>query len=213
VIKFIYYAKRKPSWTAETFPPRWRQHGALAMSMPSWRNMLLYIQADAVRPPPLVGLSSDFDGFCYAFTRSQGLFNPGSPEDQANTQRVLNDELETFEGPIRPVLLFVDEEVLIEGPPGGVTAGLAFNDPARAAAVANHYAGRPGSARVVLNRVREDMSIVALSVPYRAVVEIAAADEQALVSVLGAEGRWREADVAVVARENVLWDEISGRPS
>jgi hypothetical protein len=213
VIKFIYYAKRKPSLTAETFPPRWRQHGALAMSMPSWRNMLLYIQADAVRPPPLAGLSGEFDGFCYAFTRSQGLFNPGSPEDQANTQRVLNDELETFEGPIRPVLLFVDDEVLVEGPPGGVTAGLAFNDPERAAAVASHYAGRPGAARVVLNRVREDMSIVALSVPYKAVVEIAAADEQSLVSMLGAEGRWREADVAVVARENVLWNEISGQSS
>jgi hypothetical protein len=209
VIKFIYFAKRKPSWTPETFPPRWRQHGALAMSMPSWANMLLYIQADAVRPPPLAGLSTDFDGFCYAFTKSQGLFNPASPEDQANTQRVLNDELETFEGPIRPVLLFVDQQVLTEGPPGGVTAALAFNDPENAAAVADDYAGRSGAARVVLNRVREDMSIVALSVPYRAVVEIAAADEQALVSVLGAEGRWREADVAVIARENVLWDEIS----
>ena len=36
-MKLMYLAKRKPDFPSqEAFRPRWRQHGALAMSLPSW---------------------------------------------------------------------------------------------------------------------------------------------------------------------------------
>ena len=210
MLKFMYFAKRKPGFTPETFIPRWRQHGALAKSLPMWRNMALYIQADTIRPVPIAGASSEYDGFSYAVARDEQLFKNPSPDDAANVKRLLNDELETFEAPIPPVLMFVDDEILRKGAPGGVTACLAFNDLRKAEAVAKSHAGKPKATRVVLNRVRADMKMPDMKVSYTATVEISAADVDGLKSVLDADGAsWRTADLAVIAREAILDDKIS----
>jgi hypothetical protein len=210
MLKFMYFAKRKPGFTPETFTPRWRQHGALAMSLPMWNNMALYIQADTIRPVPIAGASSEYDGFSYAVARDERLFTNPSPDDTANVQRLLNDELETFEAPIPPVLMFVDDEILKKGAPGGVTACLAFKDLGKAETIAKAYASKPKASRVVLNRVREDMKMADMKVSYTATVEISAADVDSLKSVLDVDGApWRKADLAVVAREAILYNKIS----
>lgn len=210
MLKFMYFAKRKPGFTSETFIPRWRQHGALAMSLPMWRNMALYIHADTIRPVPISGASSDYDGFSYAVARDERMFKSPAPEDTANIQRLLNDELETFEAPIPPVLMFVDDQVLKKGAPGGVTACLAFNDLKKAEGVAKSYASKPKATRVVLNRVRPDMKMADMKVSYAATVEISAANVDDIKAILEADGAaWRTADLAVIARETILDDKLS----
>lgn len=210
MLKFMYFAKRKPGFTPETFIPRWRQHGALAMSLPMWRNMTLYIHADTIRPVPIAGASSEYDGFSYGVARDEQLSKNPSPDDAANVQRLLNDELETFEAPIPPILMFVDEEILKKGAPGGVTACLTFNDLRKAEVVAKAYASQPKATRVVLNRVRADMKMADMKVSYTATVEISAADVDGLKTVLEADGApWRTADLTVIARETILYNKIS----
>jgi hypothetical protein len=212
MLKFMYFAKRKHNFTPETFIPRWRQHAALAMSLPMWRNMALYVHADTIRPVPLVGASSEYDGFSYAVARDEQLFKTPSSSEAADVQRMLDDELETFDGPIPAGLMFVDAEMLKNGTPGGVTACLAYNDFQKAEAVAKTYAGKPNAARVVLNRVRADMKMPGTKVSYAATVEISAPDVDSLKTMLETDGApWRSADLAVVAREAILHDKMPGK--
>jgi len=100
MLKFIYLAKRKPTLTPEAFIKRWRQHGALAMSLPFWHNMLLYVHADPIRPAPILGASLEYDAVAYTVARDDSLFTKPSPEAAANAQTMLDDEAETFAAPI-----------------------------------------------------------------------------------------------------------------
>jgi hypothetical protein len=209
MLKFMYLAKRKPGFTPEDFRLRWRQHGALAMTLPLWRNMALYIQADTIRPVPIAGASGEYDGFSYAVARDERAFKNPSPQEIADVKRLADDELETFEGPIPPIMMFVDDQVLKKGGPGGVTACLAFKDFEAAASVAKSYANKPTASRVVLNRVREDMIMPGSNVPYRGTVEISAGDLEGLKNVLASDNGWRAAAVAIVAAETILDDKLS----
>ena len=92
------------------------------------------------------------------------------------------------------------------------TAFLFFNDLRSGAAVASAYAGGPNASRVVLNRVRDDLKMAEKPLlPYKAVVEVAAADVQTLIGVLDSsdKGAWRKANLTVIGREAILWDKIS----
>lgn len=44
--KLIYLARRNPVLTREGFTAKWRQHGALGMSMPQWGNIRRYVHCD-----------------------------------------------------------------------------------------------------------------------------------------------------------------------
>jgi hypothetical protein len=212
MLKFMYVAKRKPTLTPEAFIKRWRQHATLAMSLPFWKNMLLYVHTDPIRPAPISGVSLDYDAVSYTVARDDSLFTNPSPDAAANAQTMLDDETETFAAPIPPCSLIVEEEVLKKGGPGGVTAFLFFNDLGSGEAVASAYAGSRKLSRVVLNRVRKDLKMSEKPMlAYKAAVEVSAADVETLTAALDPsdKGAWRKANLAVIGREAVLWDKIS----
>jgi len=64
-MKFIYLAKRKPSFTHDAFVVRWRRHGALGMSISSGSQMSVYVQAEVIDPVPISGATGAFDAVAY----------------------------------------------------------------------------------------------------------------------------------------------------
>jgi hypothetical protein len=113
------------------------------------------------------------------------------------------------------------EERLLDGELGGVTAFLFF-ETFEAAASARSAAASLGSAdgltRIALNTRRDDgpLGPRANTLPFEAVLELSAPSLRALVTALESRGNalLAKADLAVVAREVVLWDRMpSERPS
>jgi hypothetical protein len=208
MFKFAYLAKRNPNLTADGFMARWRRHGALAMSNKLWADMLLYVQADPIRPTPIAGASGDFDAVCYAVAKDEKSLTLPPPEEMDSVRAILNDELETFSGSIIPVSLPLAEKVLKKGPAGGVTAFLFFKDRNAAQAAATAYAAAAQTSRVVMNEARTDIMTEGRTLPYKALVEVAAPQLEPLKAAIGddAKAPWRSADLAVIAKEAVLWD-------
>ena len=87
MLKFMYLAKRKPTLSPEAFTARWRQHGALAMSLSFWRNMLLYVQADPIRPAPIPSASGDYDAVAITKAQDDSLFTNPSAESGADATK------------------------------------------------------------------------------------------------------------------------------
>jgi hypothetical protein len=46
--KLIYLTRRHPGLTRSGFTARWRQHGALGMSRPRWKNIARYVHCDVL---------------------------------------------------------------------------------------------------------------------------------------------------------------------
>ncbi|MGE4219448.1 MAG: EthD domain-containing protein [Alphaproteobacteria bacterium] len=119
VPKRIYLAIRHPQWTAETFPPRWRKHGALAMSLPRWRNILRYSHCDRVPcDNPAVGASDECDGVGLIWYRSEALRRVHVGDATGNI--MVEDEKLVFSRFINESDLFTVEHVLRDGPIAGV---------------------------------------------------------------------------------------------
>lgn len=119
VPKRIYLAIRHPQWTPETFPPRWRKHGALAMSLPRWRNILRYSHCDRVPcTHPAVGASAECDGVGLIWYRSEALRRVHVGDASGNT--MVEDEKLVFARFIFESDLFTVEHVLRDGPIAGV---------------------------------------------------------------------------------------------
>ncbi len=119
VPKRIYLAIRHPQWTPETFPPRWRKHGALAMSLPRWRNILRYSHCDRVPcDNPAVGASDECDGIGLLWYRSEALRRAHVSDASGNT--MVEDEKLVFARFINESDLFAVEHVLRDGPISGV---------------------------------------------------------------------------------------------
>jgi hypothetical protein len=205
-MKLLYLAKRNPSYTPETFPPRWRQHGALAMSLPGWERNSYYVHADLVRPPPVSGLSDAYDGVGYCFLGDDKL-GGRRPEEQDNGRILLEDELKAFDGPVLPWAMILSEEMLRPGPRRGVSAFLFFRDHAAAQDVAAAFAEADGAGRVILNRV-DRFGARESQVDYKAVIEIGAETAEQLETLLGGTSAWRKADLSLAAEEVVLWDTL-----
>ncbi len=206
-MKFMYLTKRLPSLTPEGFSARWRQHGKLAMSLPFFKNMLRYVQADVLRPSPIPGTSLDFDGVSLTVARDDSLFTKPSPDNAENVKIMLKDEEETFDGPIPDVMFFVHEDVIRNVGPADVTAFLFFNDVAKAQSVADSLSNQGEKPdRIVVNRFRDDLK--ASQTPklhYKAMVEAACTSVDKLKAAM-ANDTWRKADLTVVAREAILAD-------
>jgi hypothetical protein len=183
------------------------------MSMPFWHHSLLYVQAEPIRPVPFPGASDDYDGIAYIVTNDEAFTAEATPEDKIGAETMLKDELETFAGPIPPVIMWLKEEILIKGEPGGVTAFLFFTDAGKSRQAAEHYRKSGAANRVVLNNRRDDFQIPPFKpvLPYQATVELSASSLAALKTIMepGEDAAWRQADLAVVTREAVLWDRIS----
>ncbi len=208
MFKFAYLAKRNPNLTPDRFMARWRRHGALAMSNALWDDMLLYVQADPIRPAPIAGASSEFDAVCYAMSKDEKALTPPPPDQMEGVMAILNDELETFSGSIMPVSLPLTEKVLKKGPAGGVTAFLFFKDMKTAETTAKTLAAAPGISRAVLNEARNDIMTEGRTLPYTAIAEISAPQLDQLKAAIGTDANapWKSADLAVIAKEAVLWD-------
>jgi hypothetical protein len=207
-MKLLYLARRNPAYTPETFIPRWRQHGALAMSLPGWERNSYYVHADLLRPPPLPSLSDACDGIGYCFLADDKL-SERRPEEQDNGRILLEDELKAFDGPVLPWALILTEETLRPGPRDGASVFLFFHDAAAARAVAAAFADAVGAGRVLLNRVDRPASRTP-NVTYEAVVEIGADTAERLISLLSAPATsaWRTADLGVAVQEVVLWNTL-----
>lgn len=213
MLKLIYLANRKPGFTHDDFARRWRMHGALGMSTPFWRHALGYVQAEPIRPVPIAGASGDYDAVACLMVRDDTFTGPYTPEDIAASETMIEDEAETFAGPIPNVSLWVSEETLKPGALGGITAFLFFTDAGKARATGLCYAASDGLNRVVVNLKREGAALGPMknTLPYAAIVELSASSVEGLKAVLGTAGvaPLGGADVTVVTREAVLWDRLT----
>jgi hypothetical protein len=188
MIKLIYLAKRKPGFTPDEFTRRWRMHGARGMSVSMWRHAIA----------------------CYIVKDDAFTSEPILPDDADANQLMADDELETFSGPIIPVAMFVDEEVLTPGILGGTSAYLFFADREKARKVGQSLQAAPEINRLIVNIKRTDAALGPLqgNLPFDAVVEVSATDLPALRNVVTGDVL-NSADVAMVTREAVLWDRMS----
>jgi hypothetical protein len=191
VTKSIYLTRRKPSFSHAAFVDRWRVHGSLALSKAFAANILSYVQAEIVDQTG----ADAFDAIACIVVRD----HPVTPAELDELGQMVVDEHQTFDGPIVPHLIAVDEEVIAAGPIGGAAAFLFFRDADRAQAAARAIPAQPG-ARVVLNRRRSGLPAdMGTQVPFAAVVEISAADRAALHAWLrDASLDWHAGDYAAL---------------
>ena len=214
MIKLMYLTTRKPGFTRDQFTRRWRLHGARSMATEFWRHALCYVQAEPVVPAPLAGASEAYDAIAIMVAADEAFTAERTATGIEEGKRTLEDELETFSGRILPATgLWVTEEKIRNGEPGGATAFLFFKDAAAARAGAEHCRDAREANRVTLNLKRPDAPQMGLvsGLPYEAIVEISASSVPILTRVMTTSGApaLRDADVSVVARECVLWDRIS----
>jgi hypothetical protein len=110
--KLIYLTKRHPTLSREAFTRRWRQHGALGMSLPRWRNIARYVHCDVLRPQtPTADLDSGYDGVGLIWHRSPQA-RAAHVADTSSRLTMERDEAETFALPIVNSCLLAREVVL-----------------------------------------------------------------------------------------------------
>lgn len=112
--KLIYLARRHPAVSREAFTRRWRQHGALGMSRPRWKNIARYVHGDVLD-------SIDYDGIGLIWHRSRSA-RAAHLADTDSRLQMEQDELETFAEPIVNSCLLAREYVLLEPPSCSVSA-------------------------------------------------------------------------------------------
>ncbi|MCA9512374.1 MAG: hypothetical protein KC560_16815, partial [Myxococcales bacterium] len=199
MLKLVYLAKRKPGFAFDDFVRRWRMHGARGMEGSFWRHALAYVQAEPLRPTPVAGTSEAFDAIAIFAVRDDA-FAAMTPDDIAGAKTMAQDELETFSAPIPTTALWVDEERLLDGEFGGIAAYLFFADEVSARAAAALALASGALHRIVVNRRRDagPFGPQADTLPYGAIVELAASSVDALTNALGAgnAGLVAAADVA-----------------
>lgn len=89
--KLMYLARRNPALSAQQFTPRWRQHGALGMSMPRWKNIWRYVHCDVL---PESG--NDYDGVGIVWHKSPET-RRAHREDTSSQATMEADERQTFD--------------------------------------------------------------------------------------------------------------------
>ncbi|MFC3174959.1 hypothetical protein ACFOD9_11935 [Novosphingobium bradum] len=210
MFKFTYLMKRKPGFTPDQFNSRWRQHGALGMSTPFADATLVYVQAEPLRPAPIAGASLDYDAVAWLVVADEAFAPDPSPQVREGQARMAEDETHTFDGACSSGLFFVHPKVLVAGDPGGFTAFLYYADAGKAEAAAEAFVGQPGLSRLVVNLRRDDMALPQpCTLPYRAVVEVAASSVRGLKQVIEGTPLPAQPDLLVATREVVFWDKLS----
>ena len=209
MLKLIYLAKRKPGFTFDEFVRRWRMHGARGMEGAFWRHALGYVQAEPIRPTPIPRTSEEFDAVAYLILTDDAF---AEPPDVAEANRIAQDELETFSGPIPNVWLFVNEERLLDGELGGTTAFFFFANGALARESADRLRSASGLNRIIVNTRRDDgpLGPEANTLKYEAIVEVSASSIPDLAAALESNGEdlMLKSELAVVTREAVFWDRM-----
>jgi hypothetical protein len=174
----MYLAKRKKEFSSqEAFRARWRQHGALAMSLPTWDVRRRYVHADALPPSAAVAAHS-YDGVGVVWFDKPMSFTAPTPEKVKTNALLLEDELKTFDGPVLPVAVMVEENMVKAGARlTDVTAYLFFDDVDAARRAATVFANlKPPNAveRVAMNRVTDEAASATPLLSYKGIVEVAA---------------------------------------
>lgn len=108
--KLIYLARRNPALTRADFTARWRQHGALGMSMPRWVNIRRYAHCD-VQQFGVDGVSEDYDGVGLIWHRSAEA-RARHRGDNSSQGQMVEDEALTFAEPVYNSCLLAEESVL-----------------------------------------------------------------------------------------------------
>jgi hypothetical protein len=109
--KLIYLAKRNPGLSRPQFLKRWRQHGALGMSLPRWKNISRYVHCDVLHPTTDAALLNDeYDGVGLIWHRSAQA-RAAHLADATSRTTMERDEFETFSQPIVNSCLLAREEV------------------------------------------------------------------------------------------------------
>ena len=111
--KLIYLARRNPALSREAFTRRWRQHGALGMSRPRWRNIARYVHGDVLD-------GDDHDGIGLIWHRSRAA-RAAHLADTDSRLQMEQDEFETFAEPVANFCLLAHEFVLMTPPRASVS--------------------------------------------------------------------------------------------
>ena len=116
--KLIYLARRNPALTRSGFTARWRQHGALGMSMPRWKNIRRYVHCD-VQQYGISGIDEGYDGVGLIWHRSPEARSRHRSDNSSQAQMEA-DEAQTFAEPVYNFCLLAQEFVLKDGLAGAV---------------------------------------------------------------------------------------------
>jgi hypothetical protein len=121
VPKRIYLTKRNPSLSPDQFRARWRAHGALGLSQPTWPpNISRYVHCDLLtNTGGIAGASDEYDGMACIWYNSHSAWRQRSlaPGDR---EAMLRDEDQTFAQRIGLVALMAHEHLMRDGPTGGI---------------------------------------------------------------------------------------------
>lgn len=110
--KLVYLAKRNPALSREAFIARWRQHGALGMSLPRWRNIVRYVHCDVLPGSGAApGLAQQYDGVGIVWHRSVAA-RAAHLADTRSREAMERDELETFAEPVGSSCVLTRESVV-----------------------------------------------------------------------------------------------------
>lgn len=113
--KLIYLALRHPRFTPEAFIGRWREHAALGMRQPRWRNVALYLHCDPAEGMPAEAVPVHCDGVAVVVYRSEAARQAHIGDGLAR-QTMKADELATFAQPVARTSLLLRQEVRRPGP-------------------------------------------------------------------------------------------------
>ena len=118
--KLIYLARHAPGLSRTGFTARWREHAALGMSRPRWRNVARYVHVDL---EPGCG----FDAIGMIWHRSSE-HRAAHLADTTSRAEMEADEAVTFARPIAESCLAAREEVLVAPSDGATWLMVAFLD-------------------------------------------------------------------------------------
>ena len=108
--KLIYVAVRHPRFSHDAFIARWREHAALGMSQPRWRNVVRYLHCDRIDGLPASVPTIDCDGVAVVVYRSEEARQAHIADDTAR-RTMKQDELDTFAQPVANAALLLVETV------------------------------------------------------------------------------------------------------
>jgi hypothetical protein len=112
-VKLVYLARRKPGLDRDRFLRRWRQHGALGMSLSFWSDVERYAHCDVRGELDGAGqgAESDFDAIGMLWYRAAR--GPASV-DPAEGAAMLKDEQETFSAAVSTSMVMATEHKALE---------------------------------------------------------------------------------------------------
>ena len=109
--KLVYIAQRHPRYGPGDFTSRWRQHAALGMSQPRWRNIARYLHCDHIDGLPSGVTVVECDGVAIVVYLSEAHRREHIAVEEAR-RTMKADELETFAQPVSRTSLLSTEQLV-----------------------------------------------------------------------------------------------------